>query len=213
MNNEIFEDRKDAGQKLTQLLERYRNADAIVLALPRGGVVIGSVIARKLNLPLGIVVVRKIGHPYNPEFAIGAISESGQTIQSSDDLAKVDENWFKEETERQLNEAKRRREKYWGDKKPIKLKDKIAIIVDDGIATGFTMMAAINEVRYQKPKKIIVAVPVAPPEATVEIKKIVNKFVAVIIPDPFIGSVGSYYEYFPQVSDEEVMELIRQFDK
>lgn len=210
MNGErYFNDREDAGNKLAELLEKYREKDAVILALPRGGVVIGKTIAKKLNLPLGLVVVRKIGHPYNPEYGIAAISENGKIVKDELEVENIDPDWFREESDRQLEEAKRRRERYWGDQKPIDLKNKIAILIDDGLATGLTMMAAIAEVKDQNPSKIIVASPVSPSDTASKIEMMVDEFIAVSIPDPFIGAIGSYYEYFPQISDEEVIELLK----
>lgn len=208
MNNNHFKNREDAGRRLTILLEKYRGDNAVILALPRGGVVVGKIIAQSLNLPLGLVVVRKIGHPFNHEYAVAAISENGQIVPNEAEIQNIDSGWFKKEAARELKEAKRRRERYWGKREKIPLKDKIVIIVDDGLATGLTMMAAILEVKKQSPRKIIVAVPVSPPETAAKIAKMVDEFVATSIPDNFLGSVGSYYENFPQISDEEVIGLL-----
>lgn len=209
MNEEIFADRLDAGEKLANLLEKHRGEDAVVIGLPRGGVVVAKQIAKRLNLPLQLVVVRKIGHPLNPEFAIAAISESGEIASEPSISGTTDPKWFEEESGRQLNEAKRRREKYWGNRPSINLKDKVAIIVDDGLATGLTMLAAISEVKKQQPKKIVVAVPISPLDTARKIKEEVDEFVAVSIPSLFLGAVGAYYEYFPQISDEEVIDSIQ----
>jgi len=208
MDEITFKNRVEAGERLAGILEKYRGSDAVVLALPRGGVVLARVVAKALDLPLGIVVVRKIGHPYNPEFAIAAISESGQIVKNEEQVKNIDQKWFQEEQIRQLNEAKRRREKYWGGQKPIDIKGKTVIIVDDGLATGLTMMAAIAEVKAQNPQKIVIAVPVSPVDTANKIESMVDEFVAIIIPELFIGAIGSYYEEFTQVSDEEVIELI-----
>lgn len=209
MFGEIYHDRKEAGEKLAEVLRRYRNSkETVVLALPRGGVITAKVVADELNLPLGLLIVRKIGAPFNPEYAIAAVSESGEIIKNPKEMQETDSKWFKEEVNRQLQEAKRRRKKYWGSKKPIDLKNKIVIIVDDGIATGLTMLSAINEIKIQKPKKIVVAVPVCPKDTAEEIEKKVDELVSVLTPDFFAGAVGDYYQNFPQITDEEVIHEI-----
>lgn len=209
MDDIYFKNRKEAGWRLANLLEKYRSQNGIILALPRGGVVVASEIAKNLCLPLGIIVVRKIGHPLNPEYAIAAISESGQIVKNEDETEQIEPLVFQKMADRGLEEAQRRRQKYWGKRPKIDLKNKIAIIVDDGLATGLTMKAAILEIKSQKPKKIVVAVPVAPPETTREIKKIADEFVTASIPDDFLGAVGAYYHDFPQISDEEVVEMLK----
>lgn len=209
MDEIIFEDRVDAGVKLAELLEKYQGQEAVILGLPRGGVVVAKVIADKLNLLLGIIVVRKIGHPLNPEFAIAAISESGKVVKNENIMTDIEPEWFERESSNQLAEAKRRREKYWGSKDSIQLKNKIAIIVDDGLATGLTMLAAIEEAKTQMPSKIVVAVPIAPKGEAVMIETKADEFIATEIPDQFLGAVGAYYENFPQVTDEEVISLLK----
>lgn len=209
MSEISFKDRTEAGEKLAGFLEKYRNKEAIILALPRGGVPVAKVVAKKLILPLGLVIVRKIGHPFNSEYAVAAISENGQIIQNDEEVKDIDARWFDEESKKQLEEAKRRREKYWGGRQLIDLSGKTAIIVDDGLATGLTMRAAIKEVKNQKPKEIVVAVPVAPKDTANIIKKEVDKFIAVTIPKFFMGAVGNYYDNFPQITDEEVINIIK----
>lgn len=208
MNSNIYHNRVEAGEKLAKLLKKYKREEAVVLALPYGGVITAGIIAKKLGLPLGLVVVRKIGYPYNPEYVIAAISECGQIVKNEEEIKNVDKNWFKEETERQLVEAKRRREKYWGKRKLINLTNKIAIIVDDDLATDLVMMAAIKEVKNQKPKKIVVAVPVSPKDAFIKIKREVDEFVAISIPEFFMGTIGAYYENFPQITDDGVVNVL-----
>ena len=210
MNSEaLYLNRIDAGRRLVKPLEKYRGQNAVVLALPRGGVVTAKTIAKELNLPLGIVVIRKIGHPVNSEYGIAAISENGEIVKNEEEVANVDQNWFQEESRNQLGEARRRRQKYWGNRKPINIMGKTAIIIDDGLATGLTMIAAIKEVKSQDPGKIIVAVPVSPPDTADKIKAMVDEFIADSIPEPFFEAIGTYYEVFPQVTDEEVIELLK----
>lgn len=208
MSNTHFENREDGGRQLSLLLKNYKNTNSVVLGIPRGGVVTAKVIAENLELPLGLIVVRKIGHPSNPEYAIGAISESGLVVANEIETSTVDPMWLNEESANQLREAKRRREKYWGTKKTLELKDKNVILVDDGLATGLTMLAAIKETKSKKPAKVIVAVPVSPKDTFEKIKKEVDEFVVVDLPEFFEGAVGSYYDDFPQVEDEEVISIL-----
>lgn len=205
-----FKDRKDAGRQLAEQLLQYRRGKAIVYALPRGGVILGYEIAKELELPLDLVITRKIGHPISPEYAIAAVAENGTSFVNEKEVANIDKNWFLQEVEKQKAEAKRRRERYLKGRKPLSAKDKIAIIVDDGIATGLTMKVAIRELQYQKPQQIIVAVPVAPPETVEEISKMADRVVCIYMPQGPFSAVGQYYQYFPQVSDDEVTMLMDQ---
>ena len=192
-------------------LKQYEGLDAVIYALPRGGVVIGAEIARNLNLPLDLVLVRKIGHPYNPEFAIGAVSESGQIVGDVLIPDRVDPEWLSQELERLKKEIARRRQLYHKGRPSIPAKNKIAIIVDDGIATGSTMLAAIKEIETQSPKKIVVAVPVSPPDIADVIRRGANEVIILLNPDQFAGSVGAYYINFDQVTDEEVVKIMEHF--
>lgn len=205
-----FKDRCDAGRQLGQLLEKYKGKDAIVYALPRGGVVIAAEIAKHLHLPIGLILAHKIGHPYQPEYAIAAVSESGHVIGNPRELRFLEEAWLKLEKERQIQEIKRKRALYLKGKKEIPLEGKIAILVDDGIATGLTMQVGIRELQGRHPEKIVAAVPVAPRSTADLIEAMVDEFVAVEIPDDyaFLGAVGAYYDEFDQVEDEEVIAIL-----
>ncbi|MCX6806676.1 MAG: phosphoribosyltransferase family protein [Candidatus Berkelbacteria bacterium] len=205
-----FKDRIEAGQKLASKLQEQKIKDAIIFALPRGGVILGAEIAKVLKVPLDLVIARKIGHPANPEYAIGAVSESGELFCNEEERRTADPIWFKKEVEKQQKEARRRRKVYLKDKKSISPEGKIAILVDDGIATGLTIKVAIKEIKSQHPKKIIVAVPVLPKDTARELKKEIDELVALDIPDYFLGSIGAYYDYFPQVEDREVIDIIRK---
>ncbi|PIT97387.1 phosphoribosyl transferase [Candidatus Berkelbacteria bacterium CG10_big_fil_rev_8_21_14_0_10_41_12] len=203
-----FKDRADAGQQLAVKLEKYRGKDAVILALPRGGVAIGGEIASSLNLPLDIIPVRKIGHPFNPEYAIAALTSDGHIVLGTNELPDVDKEWLEEESKHQQLEAQRRREVYSRGRAPKKITGKIAIVVDDGLATGLTMQAAVWEIKQKNPKKIIVAVPVAPADTAEKISKDVDKVTTVLSPINFLGAIGAYYENFEQVSDEQVIKII-----
>jgi len=204
-----FINRKDAGNQLAKKLTEYRGKDAVILALPRGGVVIGYEIARTLNLPLDIVVVRKIGHPDNSEYAICAVDEKGSLLCDEAKVGPVNRHWLNEEILRQKKEALRRIKLYRGEKKPTELNGKTVIIVDDGIATGLTIRAAVRIVRKENPSGLVIAVPIAPREVTEELSE-EGRIPVVTLDDgqDYLGAVGAYYDDFPQVSDGEVVELL-----
>lgn len=205
----LFKNRNDAGQQLCKLLSAYKGKDVVVYAIPRGGVAVAKPIAMYLKAPLQLVFAHKIGHPQQPEYAIGAISESG-LIVSSEELSHLGEKFLEDKKEKQIQEIKRRKEKYLKGIKEIPLKNKIAIIVDDGIATGLTMQVAIKELREKNPSKIIVVVPVSPRSTAEFFKKIADDFIALEIcdDDKFLGAVGSYYDEFRQVEDDEVIRIL-----
>lgn len=205
----IFKNRADAGKRLTEVLQKYRGQNTIIYALPRGGVVVGAEIAGQLDAPLDLLIVRKIGHPQNPEFAIGAVSESGETIFNQTESANVNPDYLKQEKISQQAEARRRRLIYLQNKPSISAKGKTTILVDDGVATGLTMKAAILEIQKQQPKKIVVAIPVAPLETVKELATMVDEVVVLDSPENFTGAVGAYYEDFPQVMDKEVVKLLK----
>ncbi len=207
-----FTDRQDAGRQLAQKLSSYKNKlNTVVIGLPRGGVVTAYEIAHALNLPLDIVVSRKIGAPFNPELAVGALTQEGdvhlnRSLMRSLKIKKED---LKQIIEDEKKEAQRRLKKYRGDRKPLELTDKTVIVVDDGIATGATMKSTIASIRKQKPKEIVVAVPVLPSEVLASIAKDVDKVVSLCVADDFMA-VGQYYESFPQTTDEEVITLLSE---
>ena len=204
-----FKDRAEAGQKLALILEKYRNQPGIIYPLPRGGVVLGAVIARTLTMPMDLVIPRKIGHPRNPEYAIGAVTESGELVTNEQEIARVDPQWLKREVEFERKEAKRRRERYLARRKPLSAEGKTAILVDDGIATGLTMQAAIRDVRQRRPAHIVVAIPVAPKDMADRLAPLVDAVVGLEITECYRGAVGAYYDEFYQFSDEEVIQLLQ----
>lgn len=209
-----FKDRAEAGQRLAEgvqkVLANHPGERAIVYALPRGGVVLGAAIAEKLHLPLDLVITRKIGHPQNPEYAICAVAEDGDYICNPTEQALVDQNWLEAEFKKEQEEARRRRLLYVGEEKALSPENAIAILVDDGIATGLTMWLAINEIKHYLPKRIIVAVPVVSADTADRLRAEVDGLVALDVPELYLGAVGAYYDNFPQVSDEEVVELLRE---
>ena len=201
----IFTDRYDAASKLIPLLEKYRKERGVVLAVPRGGVPLAYYIARKLNFPLELMLTKKIGHPASEEFAIGAVGLEGEVIEHHEE---VPEEYVQNEIKRIRNALRERYKKFMGDRKPVDLENKIVIVVDDGIATGNTMLAAIKMMRAKNPKKIVVAVPVAPPATAKKIKRQVDDFICLYTPDEFFG-VGQFYIDFSEVSDDEVKQFLR----
>ena len=206
----MFTDRAEAGKLLAKKLSTYAGKDAVVLALPRGGVVTGREVARALSLPLDIVAVRKVGHPESPEYAVGAVDEHGTTIMNEAEVHTIDTQRLAEETRRQQQEALRRSTLYRGGRAPVSVEGKIVIIVDDGIATGLTMRLAVRCVKTRHPSRIVVAVPVAPQDAIRALKaEGADEVVALEPPEEFMGAIGAHYGQFEQVEDTEVIRLLR----
>jgi len=203
-----FKDRIDAGKKLAEQLKEFANKPVVVFALPRGGVVLGKEVAQSLHAPLDLLIPRKIGHPDNPEYAIASVTETGDVVRQEEEVASVNADWFKDEVEHQRQEAARRRKRYLSHRKVVEVKNKIAIIVDDGIATGLTMKAAIADLKSRDPLSIIVAVPVAPRDTVQELKPLVDRVIVLEQPFMFMGAIGAYYDTFEQVDDEEVVMLM-----
>ncbi|MBI4093422.1 phosphoribosyl transferase [Candidatus Kaiserbacteria bacterium] len=207
----MFRDRTEAGKKLAGKLAAYRGEQAVVLGLPRGGVVVAYEVARELRLPLDIIAVRKIGHPTNPEYAVGVVDARGTTIMNEAETSTIDARWLAREIAREQEEAERRARVYRGASKPLSLKGKIVILVDDGIATGLTMRLAVRSAREQGARKVIVAVPVAPADAIHALtKEGADELIVLEPPEEFMGAVGSHYARFDQVEDERVIKLLKE---
>lgn len=207
-----FKDRKEAGQKLAKKLADYKGRDdAVLIALPRGGVVTAYEIVKELELPLDIVVPRKIGAPGNEEFAIGAITESGEGIfnQESVDATGADKDYIRETVEKEKAEAARRLKVYRGDRTALDLAGKTVILIDDGIATGSTMRAAVASVKARRAAKVVVAVPVTARDTAKVIEGEVDELIYLDAP-LFFGAVGNFYEVFDQTEDEEVVEIMKK---
>jgi predicted phosphoribosyltransferase len=203
-----FRNREHAGKELANALQKYRDSNAVVYALPRGGVALGAEIAAMLHLPLDILVARKIGHPLNPEYAIAAITEHGAFVSTELEGSHLDREWIDAREQQEKQEALRRRKAYMAGRKSFPATGKIAILVDDGLATGLTMEAAIKDLKKQKPTRIIVAIPVAPRQTAISIRKKVDELVVLDAPEEYLGAVGSYYADFHQVTDPDVMEML-----
>jgi predicted phosphoribosyltransferase len=207
-----FRDRTDAGRQLARKLDRYANrTDVLVLALPRGGVPVAYEVARHLLAPLDLCVVRKLGMPGQEELAMGAIASGGVRVLNDELLATgwISREAIETETARETQELLRREKAYRGDRPRQEIEGRIVIVVDDGIATGSTMRAALAALRQQHPKKLVVAVPTAAPDTCREFEGIADEMVALITPEPF-RAVGLWYENFTQTSDDEVRELLAE---
>ncbi len=204
-----FRNRTEAGKRLAQALNSYRDQDGIVYPLPRGGIPLGVEIARSLHMPIDLVIPRKLGHPFNPEYAIGAVCENGGMVCNEWEVSQVDPAWFQERIRSEREEAHRRRERYLDGRAPLPVQGKTAILVDDGIATGLTMRAAIRDLKQRHPARIVVAVPVAPEDTAAILKQEVDEVVALDIPHLYLGAVGAYYEDFSQITDEEVIDMLQ----
>jgi putative phosphoribosyl transferase len=208
----MFKDRSDAGAQLSLMLKEYKDKEGVlVLALPRGGVITGYEIACYLNAPLNVVIVRKIGFPGQPELGIGAVSETGTVVLNQVIISTygIPNDYILREVSRQKEEITRRVKRYRKGKELLALRGKIVILVDDGVATGATMKVAITTLKEEKLTKLIVALPVAPPDIADELEQMVDEFVCIETPIDF-AAVGAYYHDFTQVSDEEVVELLQK---
>jgi predicted phosphoribosyltransferase len=203
----IFKDRVDAAQKLAKKLEWVKKEDPVILAIPRGGVVTGDVIAKTLGLSLDILVSRKIGAPYNPELAIGAVMHDGSFFPNSEliNTLGIPKNYLDEKIAEQLEEIERRLVKFRG-RTDYDLKNKTVILVDDGIATGATVFVAVEWIKKQHPKKIIVAIPIGPQDTIDKLSKIVE--VVVLDAPEIFGAVGEFYQSFDQVEDYQVAQIM-----
>jgi putative phosphoribosyl transferase len=205
----LFKDRYDAASQLIPHLEKYCKEQGVVLAVPRGGVPIGYEIAKYFNLPLQLLMTKKIGHPMNPEFAIGAVGLEDHLV---DLTTGIPSRYIDEQVQDIRKSLKERYRRFMGDQPPVGLENKVVIITDDGIATGNTIMGSIRMMRQKRPKKIVVAVPVAPVETARKMKKYVDDFICLHVTENFRG-VGQYYDDFSEVSDEEVIALIKEANR
>jgi predicted phosphoribosyltransferase len=205
----IFENRRHAALLLSHHLKKYQGEHPLILAIPRGGVPLGAVLANQLQGQLDVVLVRKLGAPLNPEFALGAVSESGKVyIAPYVENTGAKKDYLDQEIAKQLELIKRRRKQYNEVLKPISPKGRTVIVVDDGLATGATMIAALTAVKELLPQKIICAIPVAPTRALLELQPYCDDIVCLESRDDF-QSVGEFYAEFGQVEDQDVVEMLR----
>lgn len=207
-----FTDRTDAGEQLADKLESFVDQECVVYALPRGGVVLGAIVAQRLSAPLDLLIPRKIGHPHQPELAIAAVTEYGLVVTTDSEQGVIDEQWLKAEIQAQQAEAQRRRLLYVGERPPVDAAGKTALIVDDGVATGLTMKAAIKDLFRQSPAQILIAVPVIPSDVADELEHMVDQIVFLTAPEQYAGAVSAYYDTFEQVDDSEVIATLERMD-
>jgi putative phosphoribosyl transferase len=202
----MFKDRREAGMLLALRLKKYKRAGGVVLAVPRGGVPVAYEVAKELNLPLEVIMVKKLGHPLNKEYAIGAVGLNEMFIVPHED---VSDFYIKSEAAKVRSRLREMKKKFMGDKEPEDLQGKTVIVIDDGIATGNTLLATIRILKKSDPAKIVIAVPVISKSALQKLSPEVDELIAVLIPHTFYG-VGAFYENFMQLSDEDVMEYLNR---
>ena len=212
----LFRDREDAGQRLAKALVAFKGKHCVVLALPRGGVPVAAKVAAALEAPLDLLLVRKIGAPRQPELAIGAVIDGGTPIIVRDQelirLTGTSAKQFDQLCAREIAEIERRRKFYFGGRPPPSLRGRVAIVIDDGLATGNTMRAALQAARLREPKALVMAIPVAPPGTLESFLGEADQIVCLALPEPF-GSVGQFYQDFTQVSDADVVRLLSESAK
>lgn len=205
-----FQDRRDAGRRLAALLAGQVGADALVLALPRGGVPVAAEVAGRLGLDMDVLLVRKLGVPGHEELAMGAIATGGAVVLNEDllDQLQIGQAAIARVRAREQRELQRRERVYRGNRALPALAGRELVLIDDGLATGATMRAAVAALRQQRPRKIVVAVPVAPPETVAILEREADAVLCLLTPSPFYG-VGYWYQDFAQTTDEEVCGLLR----
>lgn len=209
----ILKDRTQAGTQLAAELLRFKEQDPVVLALPRGGVPVGFEVARALGAPLDLILVRKIGAPFQRELAVAAVvdGERMELVINEDILAALglSEDDVRELAKHEVEEIERRRQVYLGGRERVSVRGRTVLVVDDGIATGATMRAALRAVRRREPSRLVLAVPVAPPETVDLLRREVDEVVCLATPSPF-GAIGQFYVDFRQVGDDEVRDLLER---
>jgi predicted phosphoribosyltransferase len=206
----MFEDRHEAGERLGEALDRFGDPTPVVLGIPRGGVVVAEVVARRLRAPLDVVVPRKLGAPGNPELGIGAVAPGVRVLDARliREL-RVPASYLEAEISRQQGEIARREGRYRAGRGSPNLEGRAAIVVDDGVATGGTAVAALRWARGAGAARVVLAIPVAPRQAVASLAREADELVALATPEPFLA-VGQWYESFEQVSDEEVIALLTE---
>jgi putative phosphoribosyl transferase len=206
----MFLDRADAGERLAEAAAAYRRTPGgLVLGLPRGGVETAFAVSRRLELPLGVFLSRKLPSPYQPELALGAVAETGELVLEEGLLrdSGLGRGWAREEAERQLEEIARRQRLYRGREGPPDVSGRVVVLVDDGVATGATFLAALRGLRGLGPARVVAALPVGPPPTLRRLAREADELLVLERPEPF-GAVGAFYREFPQLSDERVLELL-----
>lgn len=204
-----FQNREHAARMLARRLQGYKGQNPLILAIPRGAVPMGKILADHLGGELDVVLVHKLGAPGNPEYAIGAVSENGHVVlRAQAEIEGLPRAWVDEEKEWQIETLRRRRARYTPERPPVDPRDRLVILVDDGIATGATFKAALSVIRARRPRKLIAAVAVAPQASLEEIRPLADEVVCLETP-PLFFAVSQFFDEFPQVEDDEVVELLR----
>lgn len=209
-----FFDRRQAGQQLAVALDFLKDRDnVVVLGIPRGGVVVAYEVAKALGVPLDILITRKIGAPDNPEFALGAVASDGTVVidRLIVDQLDIPADYILDEIRHQHEEIERRMQMFRGERPYPELKGKVVVLVDDGVATGSTVLASLRALRQREPAELILAIPVGPPETVARLAEEADRVVALETPEPF-WAVGRFYIRFDQTTDEEVVELLNPSD-
>ncbi|MGE0258223.1 MAG: phosphoribosyltransferase [Alphaproteobacteria bacterium] len=209
----FFEDRRAAGRQLAEALAPRRFGDPVVLALPRGGVPVGFEVAKALGAPLDVLIVRKIGAPGHPELGIGAVVDGSRphVVLNEDVIRQVrpSDAYIEQEKQRELTEIERRRQRYVGDRAATAVEGRTAIVIDDGIATGGTVRAALRGMADSRPARLVLAVPVAPADSAADLAYECDEVFCLATPEPFYA-VGAHYRDFTQTTDEEVIRLLAE---
>jgi putative phosphoribosyl transferase len=206
----LYKNRRDAGKKLAEKLKKYKGKDVFIFAIPRGGVPVGYEVAKFLEAPLDVIVARKLHIPWNPEAGFGALAPDGTAVLNEEMVADfgIDEKVVREVKKEVLEEIKRREKVYRGEKIFPKIKNKIVIVVDDGLASGYTMMAAVDFLKKKKPAKIIVAVPTSSESAYAEVKEAADETVSLYVQKGYPYAVASFYKEWRDLTDEEVINYL-----
>lgn len=206
----MFRDREEAGARLADSLSDLKGQDVVVLGIPRGGVEVAAVVARALGAPLDVIIPRKVGAPGNPELGLGAVAEDVEVLDERlIRVLAVNESYLRNEIAAQQEEIARRSTAYRGDNPPVPLEGKVVVAIDDGVATGGTAVAALRWARARGAARVMLAVPVAPAEAVHRLEQEADEVRVLATPEPFYA-VGQWYESFPQVTDERVVELLAE---
>ncbi|WP_437396695.1 phosphoribosyltransferase [Flagellimonas lutimaris] len=204
----MFQDRIDAGLQLANNLQQFKDGNVVVLAIPRGGLPLGAIVAKTLHAPLDVALSKKIGHPYNKEYAIGAVSLNDIILS---DLPRIDKTYISQETEIIRQKLRKRFDQYYRNSSPLNLMGKTVIIVDDGVATGNTIKITAQMIHKERPEKVIVAIPVAPKSAVENMKasNYIDEVICLEIPYNF-HAVGQFYDEFKEVTDEVAIQLLEK---
>jgi predicted phosphoribosyltransferase len=204
----MFENRRQAGLELAKLLKEHIGQDTVILAVPRGGALVAHAVKEKIRCRWDLIIPRKLGAPFNREIAIGAVTQDGTLLLDEEMIMylNVSRDYIEKEKNGQINEINRRMKLYMGERKPVPIKGRRVVIIDDGIATGFTIKAAIKSIQKAGASETIIAVPVAPSDVVEDLLEVVDKVICLESPYPFYA-VGMYYEDFHQTTDNEVIEL------